>query len=56
MGRNPATGEPLKIPAKTVVKMRVVKAAKEATVPSKKKKGYAGRMIPGTSGLKKDPP
>jgi DNA-binding protein HU-beta len=36
MGRNPATGEPLKIPAKTVVKMRVAKAAKEAIVPPKK--------------------
>jgi DNA-binding protein HU-beta len=36
MGRNPATGEPLKIPAKTVVRMRVAKAAKEAIVPPKK--------------------
>jgi len=36
MGRNPATGEPLKLPAKTVVKMRVAKAAKEAIVPPKK--------------------
>ena len=36
MGRNPATGEPLKIPAKTVVKMRVTKAAKEAIVPGRK--------------------
>ena len=36
MGRNPATGEPLKIPAKTVVKIRVAKAAKEAIVPPKK--------------------
>ena len=36
MGRNPATGEPLKIPAKTVVKMRVAKAAKEAIVPGRK--------------------
>lgn len=30
MGRNPATGEPIHIPAKTVVKFRVNKAAKEA--------------------------
>ena len=37
MGRNPATGEPLRIPAKTVVKMRVAKAAKDAIVPPKKK-------------------
>ena len=36
MGRNPATGEPLKIPAKTVVRMRVAKAAKDAIVPPKK--------------------
>jgi DNA-binding protein HU-beta len=36
MGRNPATGEAIKIPAKTVVKMRVAKAAKEAIVPPKK--------------------
>ena len=37
MGRNPATGEAIKIPAKTVVKFRVAKAAKDAIVPSKKK-------------------
>jgi DNA-binding protein HU-beta len=37
MGRNPATGEPIKIPAKTVVRMRVAKAAKEAIVPGRKK-------------------
>jgi DNA-binding protein HU-beta len=36
MGRNPATGEAIKIPAKTVVKMRVAKAAKEAIVPGRK--------------------
>ena len=36
MGRNPATGATIKIPAKTVVKMRVAKAAKEAIVPGKK--------------------
>ncbi|MFA4819124.1 MAG: HU family DNA-binding protein [Patescibacteria group bacterium] len=29
MGRNPATGETIKIPAKTVVKFRVAKAAKD---------------------------
>lgn len=32
MGRNPATGEEIKIPAKTVVKFRVTKAAKEAVL------------------------
>lgn len=30
IGRNPATGEEIKIPAKTVVKFRLSKAAKEA--------------------------
>lgn len=30
MGRNPATGESIKIPAKKVVKFRVTKAAKDA--------------------------
>jgi len=30
MGRNPATGQQIKIPAKTVVKFRVAKAAKDA--------------------------
>lgn len=29
-GRNPQTGEPIKIPAKRVVKFRVAKAAKDA--------------------------
>jgi len=33
MGRNPATGEAIKIPAKTVVKMRLSKACKESIVP-----------------------
>jgi DNA-binding protein HU-beta len=35
-GRNPATGEEIKIPAKTVVKMRIAKACKDAIVPPKK--------------------
>jgi len=37
MGRNPATGETIKIPAKTVVKIRIAKAFKEAIVPPKGK-------------------
>lgn len=37
MGRNPATGEAIKIPAKKVVKFRVAKAVKDAIVPGKKK-------------------
>jgi len=32
MGRNPATGEAIKIPAKKVVKFRVAKAVKDAIV------------------------
>ncbi len=37
MGRNPATGAAIKIPAKKVVKFRVAKAVKDAIVPPKKK-------------------
>jgi DNA-binding protein HU-beta len=36
MGRNPATGATIKIPAKTVVKFRVAKAAKDGVIPPKK--------------------
>jgi len=36
MGRNPATGEQIKIPAKTVVKMRLSKVCKDAICPPKK--------------------
>jgi len=36
VGRNPATGETIKIPAKKVVKFRVAKAAKDAIIPAKK--------------------
>ncbi len=35
-GRNPQTGEPIKIPAKKVVKFRVAKACKDAVMPGKK--------------------
>ena len=35
MGRNPATGETIKIPAKKVVKFRVAKAAKDAILGAK---------------------
>jgi DNA-binding protein HU-beta len=31
-GRNPATGETIQIPAKTVLKFRIAKAAKEAVL------------------------
>ncbi len=36
MGRNPQTGEAIKIPAKTVVKFRLAKAFKDSVVPPKK--------------------
>ncbi len=36
IGRNPATGESIKIAAKTTVKFRVAKATKDAVVPPKK--------------------
>ena len=35
MGRNPATGETIKIKAKTVVKFRVAKACKDTIIPPK---------------------
>lgn len=35
MGRNPQTGEPLKIPAKRVVRFRVAKALKDAVLGKK---------------------
>jgi DNA-binding protein HU-beta len=35
MGRNPQTGEALKIPAKRVVKFRIAKAAKDAILGPK---------------------
>ena len=38
MGRNPATGEAIKIAAKTVVKFRVAKAAQDSIAASKAKR------------------
>jgi len=35
-GRNPATGETIKIPAKTTLKFRIGKGMKDAVVPTKK--------------------
>jgi DNA-binding protein HU-beta len=35
MGRNPATGEPIQIPAKRVLKFRFAKAAKDAIMGKK---------------------
>ncbi len=39
MGRNPATGEAIKIPAKKVVKFRIAKACKDAVLGAPAKKG-----------------
>jgi len=36
IGRNPQTGQEIKIPAKTVVKFRVAKAVKDTIAPPKK--------------------
>ncbi len=38
MGRNPQTGKAIKIPAKTVVKMRVAKPVKAAVLGGRKRK------------------
>jgi len=35
LGRNPATGEEIKIPAKTVVKARIAKQLKDSVLPRK---------------------
>ena len=35
-GRNPKTGETIKIPAKKVLKFRIAKACKDTVLPSKK--------------------
>ena len=45
MGRNPQTGKAMKIPAKTVVKVTVAKAAKEAIVPPRKSDNSGRRCI-----------
>ncbi|HUG55949.1 MAG TPA: HU family DNA-binding protein [Candidatus Limnocylindrales bacterium] len=36
MGRNPATGEAIQIPAKRVLKFRIAKQAKDTVLPKKK--------------------
>lgn len=45
MGRNPQTGEAIKIPAKRVVKFRVAKVAKEAILGGLHRLG-GGRPVP----------
>jgi nucleoid DNA-binding protein len=53
MGRNPTTGEAIKIPAKKV-KFRVARAAKDAILPSKAKQAQALTIGPDsvTAGLR----
>jgi DNA-binding protein HU-beta len=46
LGRNPATGETIKIAAKKVVKFRVAKAVKDAIVPAKPAKKEAAPAAP----------
>jgi len=41
MGRNPATGQAIKIPAKKVVRFRVAKGCKDAIMPIKAKQAKA---------------
>ena len=43
MGRNPATGEAIKIPAKTVVKARIAKQLKDAVLPTQVGVGWCRR-------------
>ena len=45
MGRNPQTGEPVKIRAKTVVKFYVAKKAKDKIAPPRKKGTYPGPLV-----------
>jgi len=45
MGRNPQTGDAIQIKAKTVVKFRVAKSAKDSIEPESGKGGYPGPSI-----------
>src|SRR4029453_6917896 len=45
MGRNPATGERIKIPAKTVVKARIAKQLKDAVLPRKERNPQRHRPL-----------
>jgi DNA-binding protein HU-beta len=60
IGRNPATGEQIKIPAKKVVKFRVAKAAKDAIAgvapaanPAAAKPAKAAKAAPAAAKAKK---
>ena len=43
MGRNPATGEAIKIPAKTVVKARIAKQLKDSVLPKSRARARSTR-------------
>ena len=43
MGRNPATGEAIKIPAKTVVKARITKQLKDSVLPKSRTRARSTR-------------
>jgi DNA-binding protein HU-beta len=43
MGRNPATGEQIQIPAKRVLKFRIAKQAKDAVLTSRARRAAAAR-------------
>src|SRR4029434_3800901 len=43
MGRTPATGEAIKIPAKTVVKARIAKQLKDTVLPKKERRSKGPR-------------
>ncbi len=43
MGRNPATGEAIKIPAKTVVKARIAKPLKDSVLPKSRTRARSTR-------------
>ena len=43
MGRNPATGEAIKIPAKTVVKARIAKQLKDSVLPKSRTRARSTR-------------
>jgi len=53
LGRNPATGETIKIAAKKVVKFRVAKAVKDAIVPAKAAKKESAPAAPAKTVAKK---
>jgi len=53
MGRNPQTGETIKIPAKKVVKFRIAKACKDAVIPPKDAKKTAKKTTAKKTAAKK---